>query len=271
MTAEPIEDVRPRTATLARTIVAGLWAHDDDLPTPHGRVHEGRLPPLPAEVRAPAVTSATDVAVDDLVVIFDQRRRVRPFDILRFYTAREAVADRETVVARVTATTARTITVTNIQVPGYWRAVEPAAFGEAVEDARCYTLRPNIPNRQIGRLGALDDLRRRIAAHPHYPDWQKGYAASCRAEQTEAEERRTRWQREQERQAPLRAATQHLGLLIGGDLISWGGPLVGNAVVARDLRAPGRLRTYVAGLRSTEAIDDGTYTAARKQLDLLGL
>ncbi|MFJ3309707.1 hypothetical protein ACIPSA_43255 [Streptomyces sp. NPDC086549] len=70
---------------------------------------------------------------------------------------------------------------------------------------------------------------------------------------------------------PLRAATQHLALLIGDDLISWGGPVAGNAVVARDLRAPGRLRTCVAGLRSTEAIDDGTYTAARKQLNLLGL
>ncbi|MFE0062931.1 hypothetical protein [Streptomyces sp. NPDC059003] len=123
MTVEIHEDVRPSTGQLAAQIAASLWTHDDALPSYYTRwqKQKGRMRPLAAALRAPAVTTAADVEVDDLVVIFDQRRRARQFDLLRYLTAREAVADRETTVARVTAKTACTITVVECQLPtGYW-------------------------------------------------------------------------------------------------------------------------------------------------------
>ncbi|MFF3730913.1 hypothetical protein ACFYXM_11470 [Streptomyces sp. NPDC002476] len=271
MTTDLSTDVRQLAMSLGNTVVASLWAHDDDLPAPLQRVQKGKgLPPVPVELRAPAVTSSAAVTVDDLVLIYDQRRRARPFDMLRHFTVREAIASGETVLARVTATTAATITVTQIQTPTPWRSLDLTAFGEAAPDARGWTLRPSIPNRHIGRLGSLADLRRRLAAHPSYPDWQESFTAAQRMKKTQAEARAEQWRQEQERQAPLRDATEHLQQLLGRGLIHWE-PVAGRAVVARDLRAPGRLRTYVAGLRYTGAIDTRSYTGMQKQLALLGL
>ncbi|MGW6202228.1 hypothetical protein ACWF9B_01025 [Streptomyces sp. NPDC055089] len=88
--------------------------------------------------------------------------------------------------------------------------------------------------------------------------------------ETQAEARADQWRQEQERQAPLRDATEHLQQLLGRDLIHWE-PVAGRAVVARDLRAPGRLRTYIAGLRYTGAIDTRSFTGMQKQLAFLGL
>ncbi|MEV8546976.1 hypothetical protein [Streptomyces sp. NPDC051572] len=271
MTAEIHEDVRPRTGDLAREITMSLWPHDDALPRTYLRYTDGVMPSLLASLRVPVITSAADVEVDDLVVIFDQRGRTRRFDLLRYYTVREAVADRETVVARVTAKTAKTISVAECQLPaGYWASCDLAAFGELRDDAPHRTMRANIPGRQIGRLGALDAIRRRIVAHTNYREWQGGYAAAGRLEKAEKEQRFARQRAEQERQRPLREAVERLGQIVGDDLVTWGGPLVGSAVVAKALREPGRLRTYVAGLRFTEAIGDDEYAAAREQLDLLG-
>ncbi|MGW0673564.1 hypothetical protein [Streptomyces sp. NPDC002746] len=271
MTTDFSSDVRQLAMTLGHTIVASLWAHDDDLPDPLQRVQKGNgLPPVPVALRAPAVTSPADVSVDDLVLIYDQRRRTQPFDMLRYFTAREAIASGKAVLARVTATTAATITVTQVAAPAPWRSLDLTTFGEAAPDARGWTLRPNIPNRQIGRLGSLADLRRRLAAHPSYPGWQKSFTATQRMKKTQAEARAEQWRQEQERQSPLRDATEHLQQMLGHDLIQWE-PIAGRAVVARDLRAPGRLRTYVAGLHYTGAIDTGSFTGMQRQLVLLGL
>ncbi|MFF2228977.1 hypothetical protein ACFVV7_37315 [Streptomyces globisporus] len=57
---------------------------------------------------------------------------------------------------------------------------------------------------------------------------------------------------------------------LGRDLIHWE-PVAGRAVVTRGLRAPGRLRTDVTGLRYTGLIDTGSFTGMQKQLVLLGL
>ncbi|MFJ9378910.1 hypothetical protein [Streptomyces sp. NPDC101455] len=271
MTVEIHEEARLRTADLAREITMSLWPHDDALPWTYLRYDDGAMQSLPASLKAPVVTSAADVEADDLVVIFDQRRRTRRFDLLRYYTVREAVADRETVVARVTARTAKTITVAECQLPtGYWASCHLTAFGEPGGEVSHRTLRVNIDGRQIGRLGALDAIRRRIVAHADYPEWQAGYAAAGRLEKAREEQRLARQRAEQERQRPLRQAVERLGQIVGDDLVTWGGPWVAGAVVARALREPGRLRTYIAGLRFTEAICEDEYTAAREHLDLLG-
>ncbi|MEV8335048.1 hypothetical protein [Streptomyces niveus] len=272
MTTATHEDVRRRTGDLAQKIITSLWQHDDALSRPFRRSHDGTMSPLDTSLKAPVVTAAAEVKVDDVVVIFDQRRRVHRFDLLRHFTAREAVADSETVVARVTATTASMITVAEFPLPtGYWSSCDLTAFGEPKDGAQRRTMRAGVAGRQIGRLGALDDLRRRIAAHADFSNWQTGYAASGHAQQAAEEERHARNRAEQERQAPLRVAAERLQQLVGDDLVHWGGPWVASAVVAKPLREPGRLRTYIAGLRCTEAINAEEYSVAREQLDLLGL
>lgn len=202
-----------------------------------------------------------------LVLVFDRRRRACQFDLLRYFTAREAVNDYDTVVGRVTAKTVRTITVGPCVLPtGYWSSCDLQTFSEPKDDAQARTMRFAVPRRQIGHLGALDELRRRVAMHGDFTEWRSGYAASKLAQQADDEARRARQLAERDRQRPLCAATERLAQLVDADLVSWGGPMVGEAIVAKALRELGRLRTYVAGLNATGAISDQEYAEAQEQL-----
>ncbi|MEU1824282.1 hypothetical protein ABZ502_17865 [Streptomyces abikoensis] len=268
-----VKNARRRTGELARTIVLDLWPHSDALGPWYGR-RLAVAEDLPAEhLRVPAVTSASDVQVDDLVLVFDQRRK-NHYDLLGLLTAREAVDDRETAVARVIAKTERTVTVLDCMMPnGYWSSCNLDTFGAARPGAEARTMRLNTSRRQIGYLGSLAGIRQRLINHEDFEAWRTGFAASAAEEQAAQTERQARWAAEQERLRPLREAAAQLNQIAGEDLMEWDCGAThpyGGVRLCEWLREPGRLRTYLAGLNAMGAIADGAYILVEQHLDVIG-
>ncbi|MFF1714356.1 hypothetical protein [Streptomyces sp. NPDC058268] len=263
------DNARTRTRQLAVTIMNDLWPHTD-LPR-HPNLRPKRQHRPAARFRVPSVLSTSKVQIHDLVLIFDQRGKSR-FDLLGSHTVREAVADRETVTARVIAKTDRTLTVVDCVVPAgyFWSSCYLPDFGTARTDAKPRTIRLNTTRRQIGHLGSLNDLRQRLHTHQDFADWQASHAAAVLEDQAEEAERRARWKAEEEQQRPQVQAAEQLNQIVGEDLVGWNPHPYGGLRINRWLAEPGRLRTYVAGLNATGIIPDDAYTKVETHLDLLG-
>lgn len=258
---------RPQAGQLAAKIVSDLWPHADDLKHTWARRHPDDRP-LQKDRLSP-VTSTADVEVDDLVLIYEETSR-NLFDLLSMWTAREAAGCRETVIARVTSKTARTLTVVECAKPtGYWSSCDISLFGTPRKGASERTLRLNTARRQIGRLGAVTDLRKRIAEHGQFEQWKTSYAAA----RIEAEEERAAWKAEHEMRTeqmrPQREAAQFLNQAAGEELVGWIEPWHGPKV-SEWLAGEGRLRTYLAGLNAVGIIGDDSYVEALLHVEVLG-
>lgn len=258
---------RPQAGQLATKIVSDLWPHADDLKPTWARRHPDDRP-LQKDRLIP-ITSTSNVEVDDLVLIYDETSRTL-FDLLRMWTAREAVFCGETVIARVTSKTARTLTVIECTKPtGYWSSCTISRFGTPRKEASERTLRLNTNRRQIGRLGAVTDLRERIAEHAQFEEWKTSYAAA----RNEAEEEKAAWKAEHgrrtEQMRPQLEAAGFLNKAAGEELVGWIEPWKGPKV-SEWLAGAGRLRTYLAGLNAAGVIGDDVYAEALLHVEVLG-
>ncbi|MFI5749017.1 hypothetical protein ACIBBE_24495 [Streptomyces sp. NPDC051644] len=265
---------RKQAGQLATKIVYGLWPHADDLKPTWARRHPDDRP-LQKDRLAP-VTSTSDVQVDDLVLIYDETSRTL-FDFLGMRTAREAASAAvewgtmtNVVIARVTSTTARTLTVVECFAPtGFWKSCNISRFGTVRKDVAARTLRLNTGRRQIGHLGAVSELRERIAQHSQYEQWKAAYAAA-QVEAQEAESVRQReWEDRRERQRPQREAARFLNEAAGKELVGWYEPF-GGPKVNDWFSEPGRLRTYLAGLNAVGTIGDDAYAVALLHVEVIG-
>ncbi|MEU5661886.1 hypothetical protein GTW69_06535 [Streptomyces sp. SID7760] len=258
---------RVQAGQLASQIVSELWPHADDLKPTWARRHPDDRP-LQKD-RLTQVASASEVEVDDLVLIYDETSRTL-FDLLGMWTAREAVFCREAVIARVTSKTARTLTVVECTKPtGYWSSCVISRFGTPRKDAAERTLRLNTTRRQIGRLGAVTDLRERIAEHPQFEQWKASHAAA----RIEADEANAAWKAEHERRAeqvrPQREAVRSLNEAAGEELVGWYEPW-GGPKANEWFTGEGRLRTYLAGLNAIGTMADDVYAEALLHVEVLG-
>ncbi|MFF3734064.1 hypothetical protein ACFYXM_28100 [Streptomyces sp. NPDC002476] len=258
---------RLQAGQLATEIVSELWPHGNDLKPTWARRHPDDRP-LQKD-RLAQVTSTCDVEVDDLVLIYDETSRTL-FDLLGMWTAREAAACREAVIARVTSKTARTLTVVECTKPtGFWSSCNISRFGTPRKGASERTLRLNTARRQIGRLGAVTDLRERIAEHPQFGQWKTSYAAA----RIESEEGEAAWKaehaRREEQVRPQREAVRSLNEAAGEDLVGWYEPW-GGPKVNEWLTGEGRMRTYLAGLNAVGGIGDDAYAEALLHVNVLG-
>jgi hypothetical protein len=258
---------REQAGQLAVKIFSELWPDADDLKPSWARRHPGDRPQQ--KDRLAQVTSASEVEVDDLVLVYDETSRTL-YDLLGYSTAREAVACRVAVIARVTSKTARTLTVVECTKPtGYWNSCDISRFGTPRKGAPERTLRLNTTRRQIGRLGAVSELRERIAEHAQFEQWKASHAAA----RIEADEERAAWKAEHERREeqvrPQREAVRSLNEAVGEELVGWYEPW-GGPKVNEWFTGEGRLRTYVAGLNAIGAIGDDAYAEALLHAEVLG-
>jgi hypothetical protein len=160
----------------------GIWPHSDTLMPWYRRKTPGALPS--ADVRMSAVTSSSDVEVDDLILLFEHRTNCS-LDLVATVTTREAIEIFKTDIVRVIAKTDRTLTVVKCVLPGmHWSEHNLADFGESHAGASSRTIRLSAGRRQIGRLGALAAIHQRIATHRSFEEWNAAYTAAA----TELEE-----------------------------------------------------------------------------------
>ncbi|MEV8336710.1 hypothetical protein [Streptomyces niveus] len=264
---------RRRTGTLAVKIIEELWPHSATLKPMWARRHPDDLPAR--DLRLPVVLSTDEVAVDDLVLVYDERGRDR-FDLLGRRTAREAVAcvgnRRDTVVvARVVSKTERTLTVVQCTMPtGYWASCNLTVFGQVRKSVEPRTMRLNTGKRQIGLLGSAHRLRERVRNHPEFDVWKSAWVAAKVEGQAEEAELEVSRKARAEVLRPKREAVEFLNRVAGEEVVGWVDGLCGGPMFNSWLNEPGRLRTYVAGLNTVGTLTDDEYRTALGHLETLG-
>ncbi|MGW0673155.1 hypothetical protein [Streptomyces sp. NPDC002746] len=275
MTAQMVtQPARIEAGQLATRIVFGLWPDATDLKPGWARRHPDDRP-LKKD-RLISVTDTSQLQIDDLVLIYDEPSGIA-FDLLGMRTAREAVsavADYRTsakvAVARVIGKTARTLTVVDCFAPtGSWKSCVITRFGTPRPGAAPRTLRLNTGGRQIGYLGSVSELRERIVRDAQYDAWRAAYKRAQEDEAASEATRRKAQEESQEREWPKREAARVLNELAGEELVGWWEP-VGGPKVDQWLSAPGRMRTYLAGLNAVGKIADDVVDEVLAQVEVLG-
>lgn len=238
MSTETAEDITPYTVAsrISHEVFSSIFPDDPDA--------RGRRDDIPTELLIPRVQKATDVAVDDILVVMEDT----VYAELLLRTARDIVMHQpRTRLVRVVSTAAKSIKVKDIDLPrGNWRT-DFAEFGK-VYDYTETRLMLSSTSREVGRLGTVTELRQKLLNHPRFAEWQAARAAAL--EMHEADEAELRAQREarEARQAPVTAAVEALNRIAREQLVTmW----------TRDVRAASewlaendfeRMQVYIAGL-----------------------
>jgi hypothetical protein len=267
MSTETTEAVEPyRIAEhLSRTIFSSLFPHD---PENNEKRHGARRGNLAAELLIPPVEAAADVEVDDILVVVEDDAYG---NALRTHTARDILMRHpRTHLVRVLSKSARSIVVKWVDLPrGNWHA-NLAEFGTPYQLHEPQRLMLNSASREVGRLGTVEELRQKLAAHPQFGEWQAAYTAAV-AEQ-EARDAASKAEREAEaaRVAPLKAAVDGLNKIAGEPLVelTYSNSVVG---VTRWLHANSFLRTrvYLSGLNAVGNLTDDQHREALAHLDVI--
>ncbi|MDQ1041510.1 hypothetical protein QFZ75_008012 [Streptomyces sp. V3I8] len=266
-------DARDRAGQLAQEIWLGIWPHTD---TPK-RPHVGHLDSdMPApEYRLTPLQHIEEAKPGDLLWVMDlDGRDVRRERTLSTHTAREAV--QLGTLARVESTTAKMIKVHDILVrpQGGYGGANLDALGDPAPGAYVVSMRFDTAGRLYARLGTVEEIRERLAAHPRYAEWQEAYAAAV-VEHEAAEARgKAERDRRQARRAVLTAAIETVNSIAGEELVKLDSPW-GEQDTARPanewLAEGNHLNTYLAGLGASGKFDTRGRLEIGKALETLDL
>jgi hypothetical protein len=267
MSTETAEAVEPyRIAEhLSRAIFASLFPHD---PENNEKRHGARRSDLAAELLVPPVEAAADVEVDDILVVVEDDAFG---NALRTHTARDILMRTpRTHLVRVLAKSAKSLVVKWVDLPrGAWH-VNLAEFGTPYQLHEPQRLMLSSASREVGRLGPVEELRQKLAAHPQFGEWQAAYTAAV-AEQ-EARDAASKAERESKaaRLVPVKEAVAGLNKIAGEPLVelTYSNSVIG---VTRWLHANGFLRTqvYICGLNAVGRITDEQQVEALQHLDVI--
>ncbi|THA72503.1 hypothetical protein E6R60_26600 [Streptomyces sp. A0642] len=247
---------RDRAAELARRIWEEIWPHDENLPAhPRPRARVGKQRPADAYRLSP-IDSTADVKPGDLLWVIDfNGNDFRDAHKLEALTAREVVRSAG-YLARVLSTTAKFLKVHDaLQRPqGGFGGTNLDALGEpAVRNPETTNLRMGVSTRLYARLGTVEEIRGRLAAHPAYGEWREAYADAVR-ERDEADAAHRAAEAEAEAvRAQLQAPIDTVNSIAGETLLKRTRGLyfdsVGEVKIVNEWLAEGdRLHVYLSGL-----------------------
>jgi hypothetical protein len=261
MSTETTEDITPYTLAnqLSREVFSSLFPDDPDASK------RGRRDDIPAELLIPRVEKATDVGVDDILVVIEDVT----YRELSLRTARDIVMRQpRTRLVRVGSTTAKSIKVKDVDLcRGDWRT-DLAEFGKVYDYTETRLMIPTA-SREVGRLGTVTELRQKLLEHPRFAEWQAARTAAY--EQHEADEAELRAQREarEARLAPVKAAVEALNSIAREQLVTmWVGDVraVSEWLAENDFA---RMQVYIAGLSAIGRITDEQHAEALRHLDTI--
>jgi hypothetical protein len=250
---------------LSRAIFASLFPHD---PENDETRYAARRGDLAAELLIPPVEAAANVEVDDILVVVENDAYG---NALHTHTARDILMYRaSTHLVRVLSKSAKSLVVKWVDLPrGAWR-INLAEFGTLYSHHEPHRLMLSSTSREVGRLGTVEELRQKLAAHPQFGEWQAAYTAAV-AEQ-EARDAASKAERESEaaRLVPVKEAIAGLNKIAGETLVemSYSDAVIG---VTRWLHEGGFLRTqvYICGLNAVGRITDEQQVEALRHLDVI--
>ncbi|MEV8546971.1 hypothetical protein [Streptomyces sp. NPDC051572] len=264
-----------RAVTRLSTLLwAGLWPDDDvSRDSAQSRVMLGELPSV--EARIPAVTETTDVAVDDLLVILDMTGTSVAYDVLGILTGREVMAfSPAPKVAKVVATTAKTVTAVMIPTPHDGWECNLDGFAERSYDPTPTMLTLKAKTRRIGRLGTAVGIRQQITDHPLFNEWQRAYAEAKTTQQEAKEAAAAHATATQLRQQALQRISAIVNRALDFHVIAEtieGHMYLNGSDYYHFFRKPERLRVHLAGLRAVDKLTDAEYELVTDQLTVVGM
>jgi hypothetical protein len=120
--------------------------------------------------------------------------------------------------------------------------------------------------RQIGRLGAMEELRKQVAAHGSFQEWKQAYAAAEAEEKQERAAAHAIWDKIAARRESRREVVKRLNEIAGDQLVSWQdfGGADGAGSLSGWLASKNRLHTYLLGLQAAKLITKEQYEEAER-------
>ncbi|MGW7100294.1 hypothetical protein [Streptomyces sp. NPDC054838] len=265
-------EARTKAANLARDIWRGIWPHIEMNDIPQRR-HRDNQRPDPSFRLAP-LTSGNDVKPGDLVLSLRVDRNYHyTAESLLTHTAREAVGHFQADVVRVESAADKTLRVRNmVNYPqGGIAGADLRMLGADRDHSETVSYRLPSAKRLLARLGTVEDIRAKLAAHPLYTEWEAAYAAALIEEKAEAADT-AKWVAEQEKRlAPLRTAVADFNRIAGEKLLRLSVWDESPDIQEEWLRKGNRMRIYLAGLNAVGRLDDTQHAAALEHLRTLGL
>jgi hypothetical protein len=217
------------------------------------------------------VTAAEQLQVDDLILTLGSEQDAA---LLANLSARDAVRGAGAGVWRVVSTGGKTVRVRPVAVPnGTWDGTPNLSrLGEPWwKDAPARQFYVAAAKRQIGRLGTVDELRKQVAVHSSFGDWERAYAAAEAEEKEERAAAQAIWDGIVARRESRREVVKRLNEIAGDELVHWAdfGGTDGSGSLSGWLASKGRLRMYLFGLQAAGRITNDQYEEAERCLTAL--
>lgn len=261
------ETTDPRAAAdqLGRAIFESLFPHGG----PEKGAHEYDRK-VPEEARLPLIMKQEDVQVDDIVLVVDGERWR---STLNRFSGLEALKSPGSWVGRVRKVNAKSIVVDRIRNPRHHSfSADLDDFGTPAFSAPAFSERLMFKHatREIGRVGTLEELREKIAAHPLLEKWRTARATALAVIADQDAKAKAARDAREARLKPVKAAIEGLNEIICEKLVELS--------FDDDVRAAAkwleendfdRMQVYIAGLHATGRTTEGQYAQAFRHLNTI--